>query len=127
MWQYQQSTGRMSHDGQLVGTGYAGGNIPPHFDASAKNNPDRQFESCVGPLPRGFYTIGPAHTEPRLGPVAMRLTPDPKNVMHGRDGFFIHPDSIAHPGKASEGCIVADNPTRSAIAASSDRSLEVIA
>ena len=39
-------------------------------------------------------------------PVAMPLIPDPANQMHGRSGFFIHADSIADPGSASEGCIV---------------------
>jgi hypothetical protein len=126
MWVYSQSRGTMSHGGKLVGTGYAGGNIPPHFDPTAKNNPERQFDHMYGPLPRGVYTIGPAHTDPQLGPVAMRLSPDPRNLMHGRDGFFIHGDSLAHPGEASEGCIVMDVGVRNIIAASTDRYLQVV-
>ena len=113
--------------GSSAGIGYAGGNIPPHFDPAAKNNPDRQFESCFGPLPRGVYLIGPAHTEPTLGPVAMRLSPHVSNIMNGRAGFFMHADSIAHPGQASEGCIVLPNSVRAQIAASMDRNLTVVA
>lgn len=36
----------------------------------------------------------------------MRLTPYVENQMCGRDGFMIHGDSSAHPGEASDGCIV---------------------
>ena len=88
MWTFEQDNGKLTHDGNLVGNGYAGGNIPPNFDATAVNNPARQAEHCVGPLPRGKYSIGPAHTEPELGPVAMRLDPDPANQMFGRAGFL---------------------------------------
>jgi len=128
MWTFKQSSGELfAADGTLRGHGYSGGNIPPHFDASAVNNPDRQNEPCIGPLPRGVYTIGPAHTEPRLGPVAMRLTPDPKNAMQGRSDFWIHAPSPAHPLESSEGCIVLDAAPRREIAASSDRMLTVVA
>jgi type VI secretion system (T6SS) effector TldE1-like protein len=127
MWTYEQSGGRLLHDAQLVATGYAGGNIPPNFDATAKNNPAREREHYFGPLPQGLYTIGPAHTEPQLGPVAMRLTPDHATVMYGRAGFFIHADSVSHPGKASEGCIVMPGSARAVLAASNDRQLTVVA
>jgi hypothetical protein len=88
-----------------------------------------------GPLPTGSYTIGPAEDSVKLGPVAMPLVPDPANQMHGRSGFFIHADSVANPGTASEGCIVPVNGVngeagrviREQIAADSDRGLEVIA
>lgn len=127
MWTYIQRRGTLFHDGVLVGTGYAGGNIPPAFDASAVNNPAREREHNFGPLPCGEYQIGPAHTEPRLGPIAMRLFPHDDNLMWGRSGFFIHADSIAHPGKASEGCIVMGEAVRLALKASNDRTLTVIA
>jgi len=128
MWIFKQSTGEMFAPGTLgaMATGYAGGNIPPHHDQTAVNNPARQAEHCVGPLPRGVYTIGTAYTDPHLGPVAMYLQPDPGNVMLGRSGFFIHADSIAHPGQASEGCIVMPNDARCTIARSRDRVLAVV-
>ena len=126
MWTFEQDNGKLTHDGNLVGNGYAGGNIPPNFDATAVNNPARQAEHCVGPLPRGKYSIGPAHTEPELGPVAMRLDPDPANQMFGRAGFFIHAASPAHPFESSEGCIVMPAPVRVLLATSNDRELQVV-
>lgn len=127
MLTYRQSTGELfTAAGVLLAKCYAGGNIPPRFDPSAKNNPARQEEHCIGPLPRGRYTIGPSHNEPTLGPCAMYLQPDPQNVMFGRSGFFIHGDSIAHPGEASEGCIVMSTFARAFIAQSLDRQLQVV-
>lgn len=126
MWTYQQSTGTLTHDGQLIGEGYAGGNIPPHHNPIAVNNPQMQEIHCVGPLPRGLYTIGAAHTEPTLGVLAMYLQPDTANTMFGRSGFFLHADSIAHPGQASEGCIVMAQVIRLQVSTSTDRRLQVI-
>jgi len=128
MYKYRQSTGQLwSAAGVVVSANcYAGGNIPPHFDPTAKNNPARQEEHCTGPLPRGRYTIGPPHNEPTLGPCSMYLQPEPDNAMFGRSGFFIHGDSAAHPGEASEGCIVAPPLTRSILALSLDHQLQVV-
>ena len=55
----------------------------------------------------------------------MRLTPYVENQMCGRDGFMIHGDSSAHPGAASDGCIVLNLPYRKIIAASKDKILVV--
>ena len=126
MWTYEQSTGKLSEDGKLVGTGYAGGNIPSNHNPKAVNNPAMQEIHCVGPLPRGLYTIGTAHNEPTLGPMAMYLQPSVGNTMFGRSGFFMHADSISHPGQASEGCIVMPLNVRQQVATSSDRRLQVI-
>ena len=126
MWTFLQSTGAIAHDGVTIAHGYAGGNIPPQYDATAKNNPARQAEHCIGPLPRGLYVIGSAVLNPILGPDSMRLYPNDANVMFGRSDFFIHGDSMAHPGEASEGCIVLPTATRLLIAASNDRELQVI-
>lgn len=125
MWIYSQASGVLARDGEKVCTGYAGGNIPPNFDPKAKNNPEREKEHNFGPLPCGDYKIGPAEDNPVLGRMAMALTPDPANVMYGRSGFFIHGDSLIHPGEASEGCIVMPFAVRWTIAASTDRDLQV--
>jgi type VI secretion system (T6SS) effector TldE1-like protein len=120
MWQYHQSTGQIFYGDQLVGTGYAG------RDAD-KNIPADQGVPNEGPLPQGIYTIGGAYTDPHLGPLVMRLTPDPSNEMFGRSGFFIHADSVVHPGQASEGCIVMPQSVRIAISIHPDRQLQVVA
>jgi len=120
MWKYSQSTGQLfGPDGTLQGSGYAG--APGHVNVAADERLHQK-----GPLPRGLYTIGPAHTEPHLGPVAMRLFPDHDTVMYGRSDFFIHAANPAHPLGSSEGCIVLDSGTRSVIASSPDRLLEVV-
>jgi Protein of unknown function (DUF2778) len=123
MWTYEQRTGVLRHNGEAVGTGYAGIDT---VTVQGKNNPEAQDVPDVGPLPVGFYAIGPAHKEPILGAVAMRLTPDPANQMFGRGGFFIHADAIQHPGFASHGCIVLCLALRNLIAASGDTDLQVV-
>ncbi|EOW6741402.1 hypothetical protein ACOZ0W_000484 [Cronobacter dublinensis] len=58
----------------------------------------------------------------------MRLTnllKDPLNDMCGRDGFMIHGESTAHPGEASDGCIILSLTNRKIIAASDDKILVV--
>ncbi len=116
-WTYQQSTGEMTSPNGAVSTGYSG-----HGDG--KNNPDMQDVPKIGPIPQGLYTIGPSYTDPHKGPCVMRLTPDPDNEMFGRAGFLIHGDNPQHD--ASEGCIIQGPTTRHAIAASTDKRLEVI-
>jgi hypothetical protein len=102
---YVISTGQfLGPDGGLVGGCYAG--HPPYVnDLSAVALPNR------GPLPPGFYRIGPPENSPHLGPLAMPLTPLPDSSggfdwLHGRSSFYIHGDNIQHPGFGSDGCIV---------------------
>ena len=119
MWTFEQATGFLFHDGVEIGKGYAG-------HGTGVDNPSLQNVADVGPLPSGFYTIGPAFTDPEKGPLVMHLVPDAGNQMFGRSGFLIHGDSISHPGCASEGCIVIDHDTRSKVARSPDRRLQVV-
>ena len=119
-WTYHQSTGQLFHGSNLVGAGYSG--HPP----SGKNNPDMQDVPNVGPIPRGGYTIGAPHNTETHGPFVMSLTPNAENEMHGRTGFLIHGDSIAHPGFASEGCIIMSAEIRHNIWDSGDRRLIVV-
>lgn len=48
----------------------------------------------------------------------MPLTPAPGNTMYGRTDFWIHGDSIEHPGLASLGCLCLPHAARVLIAAS---------
>jgi hypothetical protein len=123
---YSQSTGQMRDAaGVLLGTGYAG-------HGAGVNNPAMQDQENIGPLPQGIYTIDPPVNTTTHGPYVMWLTPDPANQMHGRCGFGIHDDEIAHPGEklASTGCIVISYAARLAIwkeASATDRKLRVTA
>jgi hypothetical protein len=120
MFVFDITTGDLTQDGAQLARGYSG-NGPSMDDPSAQACPG------IGPLPVGLYTIGTARKHPHLGPVAMPLTPHPSNVMYGRSGFWIHGDSIKHPGEGSHGCICLPRPARLAIAAATDRRLTVIA
>lgn len=93
--------------------GYAG-------RCDGKNNPDMCDVPDVGPLPPGRYTIGKPIDHPKLGPMSFPLEPAQTNEMFDRSAFYIHGDSIEHPGEASEGCIVLPPGARNRIIAASD-------
>lgn len=121
-FQYQQSTGILTHDGEEFATGYSG-------NGDGLNNPDMQFMHGVGPIPQGSYAIQRPTLHPKLGQLAMELLPDPHNIMHGRAGFFMHGDNPARDKSASEGCIILPRDVRIEIADLAfrgDNELEVI-
>jgi hypothetical protein len=116
---FQQSTGKFTLADGTVVQGYSG-----HGDG--EDRPEMQDVKNVGPLPRGRYTgIQLFDPHPHVGAYAIELQPDPSNTMFGRSGFFMHGDSIAHPGDASDGCIVLPHDTRVAFWTSSDHIIEV--
>jgi hypothetical protein len=117
-WQFNQLTGRMTRNGQLIDVGYSG-------KGHGRNNPRFENRKNVGPIPRGRYKIGPQYHHPSKGPVTMTLTPIGHTAL-GRTHFLIHGDSIRHPGNASEGCIVLSRTIRQAIAITGDTDLEVV-
>jgi hypothetical protein len=126
MNEFSITTGKWTNDaGEVFGIGYSGGNCG--LVPAAVNNTGYEMIPNVGPLPEGFYTIGPPEDTVTHGPFVLPLTPDPENVMYGRSGFLVHGDSVLYPGqrKASDGCIVLDRATREAIWASNDRDLHV--
>lgn len=124
MWTYESSTGYfLRPDGLLFGAGYSGGNCG--LNPEGKNNPDMDNVPKVGPIPRGLYVIGWETPNPKLGELAMPLTPSPATVMHGRSGFWIHGDLIGHPGEGSEGCIILGYAARVELALTLDRVLKV--
>lgn len=115
---FHQRSGKTYRDTELIATGWAG-------QLEGINNPDLQHVANIGPLPRGFYTIGPAYDHPHLGPLTMNLTPDPGNEMYGRDNFRIHGASAHHPEISSKGCIIEPRYARQHIIDIGDRRLEV--
>jgi hypothetical protein len=122
MWIYTQAAGeirRHTIDSPVIGIGYAGA-------GDGKNSTEHERIKNVGPLPRGLYQIGLPHDHPRLGRYVLSLFPDKNNRMYGRKGFAIHGDSIATPGKASEGCIIMPYSVRVIIHESRDGWLVVI-
>lgn len=120
MWTYEIPTGGLWDPNlQYVGFGYSG-------NGTSKNNLFAQSLRDHGPIPEGDYTIGDPIDSPTHGPEAMPLAPAATNEMFGRAGFMIHGDSLAHPGGASNGCIILPKDYREAIAQSGDRRLRVV-
>jgi hypothetical protein len=118
VWLYHQTTGALWHDALFVDTGYSG-------HGPGKDCPADQSIPFVGPIPRGLWHIGPARTDPHLGALAMPLTPDPTTNLSSRFGFWMHGDSITHPGQGSDGCLCLSRPARAAVALSQDTLLTV--
>jgi hypothetical protein len=119
MWIYNQADGTLSKDGQVTGQGYSG------FGAG-KNNPAMQNVQDEGPIPQGFWGIGPPEDTVTHGPHVMALTPAEGTVTFDRDGFLIHGDAAAHPGSASHGCIILSHDLRVGISSSGDTQLQVV-
>lgn len=134
MFIYHQSTGKLvrcdhvSFHGEgdgfdvvnphLITYGYAG-------HGKGKNNPDLETEPFVGPIPRGFYTIGKPRRSKRTGPHVIDLVPFLHDA-HQRTAFQIHGDSIRNPGHASNGCIILSRWARNLISESGDKALLVV-
>ena len=119
---YSQSSGVMTRDGVELAHGWAGNH-------EGRNNPDAQSQHCIGPLPRGMYTLQPwlpAH--PHLGPITSYLKPDESNEMFGRDAFYIHGPSVdpAKYGQESKGCIVIPRSGRLDVRDSGETTLQVV-
>ncbi len=119
MFTFNSRTGEFKHDNLSLGFGYAG-------NGAGKNNPDMERVKGHGPLPRGLYKIGAPYDDAHLGPVVFHLDPEPGTEMFGRSLMRIHGDSAAHPGDASDGCIILGLKLRRLVMASSDRQLTVL-
>jgi hypothetical protein len=124
-WTFNNGTGELLDPTKTVSVhGYAGGDKGSHKEGI--NNPAMQYVKDIGPLPVGWYTFGTPVEGSHLGPKAIPLTPDETNDMRGRGDFFCHGDHIGAPGTASDGCMIFNFLTRSAIAQSTDKRLQVI-
>jgi len=77
------------------------------------NNPDKQCEKKVGPLPAGEYAMGDARDGP--SPLSIPLTPTAGTDTCGRGGFLIHGDNDKGNRSASEGCIIVPRDVRKTI------------
>lgn len=116
---YEQGTGRLLGDGIKVATGYSGA-------PAGLNDPSRQDEPDVGPIPCGTWTIGAPYFSQSHGPYVLPLTPQPGTQTFGRGGFLIHGDSLEHPGEASKGCIILPLAVRQQIWREGDHQIEVV-
>lgn len=126
MWKWDQSEGKLYHNGKFVSAGYSG-------KGRGKNNPAMQGVAGIGPLPAGQYKLTQIYDSANVGPRTIRLEPidsnfgDDRHEGTGRGAFRVHGDSIKAPGTASKGCIVLPKAVRLAMWASGDRDLTVVA
>ncbi len=114
---YSQSTGKLSFDGVLFGSGYSG-------KGPAKNDPGKENEKNAGPIPRGLYRMGQPRVYKGMAD-CIDLTPTGHDA-HGRTEFLIHGDSKSSPGDASEGCIILPVDVRKKVAGSGVSRLRVV-
>ena len=119
MWTWDQSSGKLYHDGIFISRGYSG------FDYG-KNNPSKQDIKGIGPIPRGHWLITGAYHSQNTGPFTIGLVPKFGTDSCGRSDFRIHGDSINNPGNASHGCIILPRSIRELIWKSGDDTLEVV-
>lgn len=136
VWTYEQSTGTLRDpNSTVVGVGYAGRNVDSCGTfVGGKNNPAQEGLENVGPLPCGTYSADWMQlVHASLGKFAIHLKPDKPTesriLAYGREptSFFMHGDSIEHPGASSDGCIVQLLSVRQQLWNSADRNLQVIA
>jgi hypothetical protein len=122
VWKYSQSTGELtSPSGIILGIGYSG-------HGEGLNNPAKQDEHNVGPIPQGQWSIGEFFDDlGGKGPVVAHLAPGDGTATFGRSGFMIHGDNKQVNHTASHGCVILGRTIRQIISASGVRSLEVAA
>lgn len=81
-----------------------------------RDNPRMTNVKEAGPIPTGMWQMGRPYHSPKVGPIAIPLSPIHGTETHARSAFLIHGDNAE--GDASEGCIIAPRPLRAALATS---------
>ncbi|UJR17040.1 hypothetical protein I4U23_003938 [Adineta vaga] len=103
---YYQSTGIFITSDGTSYSGYSG-------NGEGLNNPAKESVRCVGPIPKGEYTVTSSNTS--KGPTTLVLTPATSNTMYDRSGFLIHGDNKKKDYSASKGCIIVGPDARQKI------------
>lgn len=119
MWTWDQSQGKLFHNGEFVSNGYSGYGL-------GKNNPELQESVGIGPIPRGDWLLTGVCNSKNTGPFTIALVAKNGTNTCGRSAFRIHGDSISNPGRASHGCIILPRAIRELIWKSGDHSLSVV-
>jgi hypothetical protein len=91
------------------------------------NNPAMQHVVSTGPIPQGWYRIGPLTSSKRTGKNISNLTPLPETNTFGRSAFQLHGDNAKGNRTASSGCIIMAPAKRIALINSNVDLLKVVA
>ena len=108
VYTYNQTTGEFKSAIGEITKGYSG-------FGEGKNNPAMEGIADVGPIPVGSYECLTPINSKNLGPDSIALIASEDTNTFGRSAFYIHGDSVNHPGLASHGCIIIPPGTRKAI------------
>ncbi len=120
MWEYNQKTGQLSHNGKPIYIGYSG-------HGEGLNNPYKQSIPDVGPIPVGKWFIGAPYDSDKIGPYALPLQPHQDTDTFGRSYFRFHGDKKVGPvHQASHGCLIFPRSIREMIHESCDNDLTVV-
>jgi RHS repeat-associated protein len=127
-WEFSQSTGILSRVDDSswawypIGRGYSG-------RGPGLNNPAFEATRNMGPIPTGWWRIGPQGNYLSGGGRSLRdamwLTPMGSTNPLGRDGFLIHGGNFSTMD-SSQGCIVLPVDVRNQMGRSGDRELRVV-
>ncbi|GAA3586081.1 hypothetical protein GCM10023078_12330 [Gibbsiella greigii] len=102
-WEYNQSTGVLTHNRAFFSKGYSG-------VGAGENNPAMERERSTGPIPKGHYRIAGSHDT--VTRVTIILQPILGTNTFGRDSFRIHGGKKSGAHTASQGCIIIDGVAR---------------
>lgn len=102
-WEYNQSTGVLTHNGAFFSKGYSG-------VGAGENNPAMERERSTGPIPKGHYRIAGSHDT--VTRVTIILQPILGTNTFGRDSFRIHGGKKSGAHTASQGGIIIDGVAR---------------
>jgi hypothetical protein len=117
---FDRKSGRLTDaHGKLIATVWSG-------HGAAANDPSREREKGVGPLPSGDYKAGHPRDGGHLGPFVLDLV-QISGESYGRGLFRVHGDHANDTDhSASDGCIIASLLVRQRIDAETDRLIRVV-
>lgn len=113
---FQYVRGEAGWAWNVLGTGYAG-------KGDGLNNPSKEDEPNVGPIPCGVWSLSFPYEDPHKGKNCFRLVP--LTYRGSRRSFMIHANSKTGGTASSEGCIIMDAAVRQKLAESKENHLIV--
>jgi hypothetical protein len=95
-YSYNQNTGELKRDNQVIGTGFSG-------KGEAKNDPHSYKEPVIGVIPIGDWKVERRRNDPKTGEPILDLSLFTGGHVKGRipgENFTIHPEDGANAGES---------------------------